>query len=476
MHEPPSGAARRWPRAAQGLLLALVCFALWWLGATLRGGRSLFEHAVIDQHTLQALAWLDGRADLGRKPRYLEVAEFGGRYYVSFPPAPALVELPLAVLFGRETPNSLALFGIVLAGVLAQHRMLLKRGFDERSALLASLAFVFGTNLYVSCVKATVWAQGQALGWAFAILGLQRVLDNPRRGLRGPGPGYLLLALAVGCRPFYLFLAPLFLALDVRTSGRSPRAAVVSAAAWMAPFLAALAWYNWLRFGNPLEFGHNHLTWARDLPGGIFSLGYLRRNLYHVWLRLPDWSHSQPPLDFDPWGTAFWLNNGIFVFALWGLARVRFEPLVRGAALAGLLTIWPLLLLHETNGWRQFGYRFMIDLLPLGFAVVLFAYRRFSTPMLAASLVSFLVNLYGLAFWKDLPHEPRPGMAVLRSGHGSAIDRLRHGFLRPGLDPGPPLRGGRVQGRDLVQHAPRRLQDAAEAAIHLPQGQRDRHA
>jgi hypothetical protein len=150
------------------------------------------------------------------------VAEFGGRYYVSFPPAPALVELPLAVLFGRETPNSLALFGIVLAGVLAQHRMLLKRGFDERSALLASLAFVFGTNLYVSCVKATVWAQGQALGWAFAILGLQRVLDNPRRGLRGPGPGYLLLALAVGCRPFYLFLAPLFLALDVRTSGRSP--------------------------------------------------------------------------------------------------------------------------------------------------------------------------------------------------------------------------------------------------------------
>jgi hypothetical protein len=293
------------------------------------------------------------------------------------------------------------------------------------------------------------------------------VLDNPRRGLRGPGPGYLLLALAVGCRPFYLFLAPLFLALDVRTSGRSPRAAVVSAAAWMAPFLAALAWYNWLRFGNPLEFGHNHLTWARDLPGGIFSLGYLRRNLYHVWLRLPDWSHSQPPLDFDPWGTAFWLNNGIFLFALWGLARVRFEPLVRAAALAGLLTIWPLLLLHETNGWRQFGYRFLIDLLPLAFVVFLFAYRRFSPLMLAVSSFSFAVNLYGLAFWKDLPHEPRPGMAVLRSGHGFATDRLRHRIVRPGLDPRQALPGGRVQGGSLVQPAARRVQDAAQAAVHL---------
>src|SRR5262245_5214768 len=107
-----------WRRAAPAVLLAAVCFGLWWLGAALRGGRSLFEHAVIDQHTLQALAWLEGRADLGRRPRYLEVAEFGGRYYVSFPPTPTLVELPLAAVFGRDTPNSLALFGFVLAGCL----------------------------------------------------------------------------------------------------------------------------------------------------------------------------------------------------------------------------------------------------------------------------------------------------------------------------------------------------------------------
>jgi hypothetical protein len=361
------------------------------------------------------------------------------------------------------------LFAFVLAGLLAQRRMLLRRGFDERDALLAALAFVFGTNLYVSCVKANVWAQGQALGWAFAILGLGRVLHNPRRGLRGPGPGYLLLALAVGCRPFYVFLAPLYLAIDLRTSGRTPRAALASAAAWMAAPLALLGWYNWLRFGNPLEFGHSHLAWARELPGGIFSLRYLPRNLYHAWLRLPDRSASPPPLDFDPWGTAFWLNNGIFVFALWALARGGLDRLVRGAALAGLFATWPLLLLHETNGWRQFGYRFLIDLLPLGFAVFLFAYRRFTLPMRVVALFAFAVNLYGLAFWKDLPHEPRPGMTVLRSEHGFATDRLRHGLLRPGLHPDQALPRGRVQGGDLVQHAARGLQDAPQAAVHLPE-------
>jgi hypothetical protein len=397
-------------RHAPCLALAVGSFALWYGGTALRGGRSLFEHAVIDQHTLQALAWLEGRVDLGRKPRYLEVAEFEGRYYVSFPPTPTLVELPLAAMFGRDTPNSLALCVLVLAALVAQCRMLERRGFDERSALLASAAFVFGSNLYVSGVKATVWAQGQAIGYALATLGLARVLDNERRGWRGPGPGYLLLALAVGCRPFYLFLTPLFVALDVRTSRRPLRSAAISAARWMTPYLAALALYNWIRFRNPLEFGHSHLAWARDLPGGIFGLGYVPRNLYHAWLRLPDWSGSRPPLDFDPWGTAFWLNNAIFLFALWGLARGRFDPVVRAAAWAGLLSIWPPLLAYETNGWRQFGYRFLIDLLPLGFAVFVFSYRRFTRPMLWAALFSFVVNLYGLAFWKDIAHEPRPGM------------------------------------------------------------------
>lgn len=410
----PRAAADRSPlrRAIPYLALALGSFVLWYAGAALRGGRSLLEHAVVDQHTLQALAWLEGRADLGRRPRYLEVAEFEGRYYVSFPPTPTLVELPFAAVFGRDTPNSLALYALVLLALLAQYRMLTRHGFSQRDALLTAAAFVFGTNLYVSCVKANVWAQGQAMGFAFAVLGLSRVLDNPRRGLRGPGPGYLLLALAVGCRPFYLFLTPLFLALDLRTSGRAPRAGFASAALWMTPYLALLAAYNVLRFGHPLEFGHHYLTWAQDLPRGIFSLAYVPRNLYHVFLRLPDLSGSRPPLDFDPWGTAFWLHNAIFVFSLWGLLRGRLDTLLRGAALLGLLTIWPLLLTHETNGWRQFGYRFLIDLLPLGFAVFLLAYRRFSRAMLAASLFCFALNLYGLAFWKDLPHEPREGMLL----------------------------------------------------------------
>ena len=38
---------------------------------------------------------------------YLELAVYGGDYYVSFPPVPSLLLLPLTFFFGMDTPDSL---------------------------------------------------------------------------------------------------------------------------------------------------------------------------------------------------------------------------------------------------------------------------------------------------------------------------------------------------------------------------------
>ena len=419
----------RW-RSSPYLWLFLVSFSLWWLGAELRGGRSLFEHDVIDQHTLQAMAWLEGRLDLGRSPKYLEIAEYEGRYYDSFPPTPAVLELLLVPVFGRNTPNSVVLFVLVFAAQAALFRMFRLRGFAVAGAFAAAAAFVFGTNVYVSCVKATVWAQGQAYGFAFAVLGLSRVLDNAGRGLAGPALGYGLLSLAVGCRPFYLFMVPLFVALDWRTSGRRLPQVLGTAALAMAPYGALLAAHNWARFGDPLEFGHSYLPWARALPDGLFSFAYLPRNAGLAFLRLPDLTGEPPYLVFDPNGTAFWLNNGILLVALFGLLA-RFDGWVRAAAALSLAAIGLGVLLYASTGWRQFGFRFFIDLLPAAAVVFLHAYRRWTPAMTVALACSLAANLYGLALtktmtrhaavWRYLPdREPEPSLAAQRDDR---IDR-----------------------------------------------------
>jgi len=55
----------------------------------------------------------------------------------------------------------------------------------------------------------------------------------------------------------------------------------------------------------------------------------------------------------------------------------------------------------------QFGFRYVIDLLPTGFVVFAFAFGRFPPLLLAASVVTFALNVYGLAGWKHFPRQPR---------------------------------------------------------------------
>jgi hypothetical protein len=395
------------------LWLFLLSFPLWYAGLVLRGGKGLLDHSPIDQHTRQARAWLAGRIDLPGAPDYLEIADHDGRLYVSFPPVPSLVELPLVLLFGERTPN--ALFGIYLFWLLAlvaQLAVLRRRGWDEPSALRLSLAFVFGTNLYVTCVRANVWAYGQSLGFCLAVIGLVFVVEN-RAGRSAPG--YLLLALAVGCRPLLALLFPLYLTLDHRTCGRSLGAAVRSALLGAAPVGLALAAYNFARFGSVLEFGHNHLDWARALPEGIFSLSYLPWNAYHALLRLPEGNAQWPYLRFDTAGTAFWLNNAPLALAIVGLVTRRFDPWVRATCAFALLTIGLGVLCYEGKGNTQFGFRYVIDLLPAGFVAFAFAYSRLTRGMLVAAAFSALLNLYGLAVWKELPRTRPASVTHTRS-------------------------------------------------------------
>jgi len=419
-----------------------VSFVLWYAGVRLRGGSGILDHSPIDQHTRQALSWLSGRLDLPGAPGYLEIARYQDRFYDSFPPTPSLFELPLALVFGRATPSSLVIYLFWLGALVAAYAVLRRRGFVERDAILASLAFVFATNVYPSCVRANVWAQGLSLGFSLALVGLAFVVDNPKRGWRGPGPGYLMLSLAVGSRPLLLLMAPLFVALDHRTSGRSLRQALVSAAAWMAPCGALLGWLNWARFGDPLEFGHHHLAFAQSVPYGLMSLHYLPWHFYHAVLRLPRIQSHWPPLQFDMNGTAFWLHNPVLVAALWGLVARRFDAWVRAAAAFAFVTIGTGILMYESGGWVQFGFRYVIDLLPAGFVVFAFAFDRFPRWLLAASLVTFALNVYGLAGWKQFPRQPRDAPWLQGQPAASPPPDLSENEPTGRSRPGPPNKEG----------------------------------
>ena len=80
-------------------------------------GETLLQHNVWDSYTLQAKRWLEGHMDLGQNYSYLEIAQYKGKFYVSFPPFPSVMMLPWVLVFGVNTPNNLIMIIYVIAAL-----------------------------------------------------------------------------------------------------------------------------------------------------------------------------------------------------------------------------------------------------------------------------------------------------------------------------------------------------------------------
>ena len=63
-----------------------------------------------------------------------------------------------------------------------------------------------------------------------------------------------------------------------------------------------------------------------------------------------------------------------------------------------LLVVWSCLLLHESNGWFQFGLRYSIDIAPIAAlgAIAAFHSIKRNGAMLALTAFSVCINLYGI--------------------------------------------------------------------------------
>ena len=107
-------------------------------------------------------------------------------------------------------------------------------------------------------------------------------------------------------------------------------------------------------------------------------------------------------------GMSVILTSPAYLLALPALRRFRTSRVVAGSAIAVLL-IAIVNLMHFSQGWVQFGYRFSNDFVP--WAVILVALgaeavvRRWSGAVLVGGLVaaSILINAWGVA-WGNLLH------------------------------------------------------------------------
>jgi hypothetical protein len=393
------------------------------------------------------------------------------RALLPFPPLPAVLLLPFVAIWGIATDDQ-RLFTVLAAVDVAIAWWAIGRlpvGPVVRAA--TTIFFAFGTVFWFSAQVATTWYQAHivAVGLTFLAIGLavgadraasHGALPDPAAGTatgpgpaRGPTPGRrlrvdarqfaagLLFGLACTARIPVLAGAPFFAFVGAGDGWRSR--------AWSAglgaaiPVVALLA-YTLLTTGQLVSPAYDflyrletagypqlgyHADWAIEDPrylvqnAGLALVGppailpsQLSDALGIRTLELCTEPNAERGL-FDvacpiavprDVGMGVLLTSPAYLLAIPALGAFRRSRLVAGAALA-VVAIVAVDLMHFSQGWVQFGYRFSNDAAP--FALLLVALgmerlglrRRYGMLLgMCLVVVSLAINLWGVLWSRAL--------------------------------------------------------------------------
>jgi hypothetical protein len=382
-------------------------------------------HTAFNHFSLLAEAWLHGHLDLNvGPPAYAQnndFAAFGGKWYVAFPPFPAVLLLPV-VFFGKTAENVrdgqffLWLSGIAPAVLFLALEKLRRTGRidrSERDNVTLSLLFAFGSVYFFTSLQGTVWFAAHVVGAALSALFVLFALDADMPLLAG-----LVTGLGFLTRTPLLFMFPLFLFEAVRVAIPEEQArpeGVSENVRWFSKvdkrklgrslvlftvpvvFCVAVALvYNKARFHRFGDFGYEYLTvaWqARMKKWGLFNYHFLARNLGVVLTGLPfhDPGNKTTPFQVNEHGLALWFTTPLYLWLVW--PRVV-SPLAKALYVTTAAVAVPGLL-YQNTGWMQFGYRFSNDYAVFLFVLLAVTGNRFGKLWKAAAVWSVAVNAFG---------------------------------------------------------------------------------
>lgn len=352
------------------------------------------------------------------KPLTIMPDEIAGRSYiryVSFPPFPALLMLPIVAVAGVAAND--VVFTALWAGLNPALLYLLlgtlrRRNYSERTPLQdlwLTVAMGLGSVYFFSSVIGQVWYTAHVLATTLVIGYAWASLDARRPYLAG-----LCLGLGFATRTPLGFAFVFFVWEAVRAHGgwahlwrtkKIPLSLVKVCAKAALPALlivALLLLHNYLRFEKLSEFGHKFLniTWqGRIQRWGLFNYHFMSRNLATALVLMPRILAKAPFVQVSQHGMSLLITSPF----LWLLLRPRRgSPLAPGLWLTVLAVALPSLL-YQNSGFVQFGYRFSLDYMVLLIMLLAVGNARLQTWWKAMVVFAVGVNLFGALTFDRAP-------------------------------------------------------------------------
>lgn len=347
---------------------------------------------------LLADAFLHGRLYLSDHPSWLnELINWQGKFYVVYPPMPAVLLMPFVAIFGKSF--SQPAFSIILGSVnVALSYLVFLKLFQKRQlALWMSLLFGFGTIHWFHAEVGSAWYIAHIVAIFFLWLALLEITTRKRLFIIGLLIGAAYLArlptiLAAVFVPVYLsekFFSKVnnkfhinFKNLFVFGFGLS--------------IMVLLNWaYNYARYGTIEDISYRLLPIFNEpwYQYGLFNIRYIPTHLNELFTALPKFSLSPPFLIPSLLVMSIWFVTPAFLLSLFA----KFKTKIAIASLVTVLAVAIPSLVHGSNGFTQFGYRFSLDYTPFLLILVASAIsREFKWWAKALIILSILVNLWGV--------------------------------------------------------------------------------
>jgi hypothetical protein len=241
---------------------------------------------------------------------------FHGRYYIYYGVVPAVVLLlPFRIVTGTDLPLGagvmLFVFGtyllalVILAKIRARYFSRCGGGMTFLIAVAVGFASCAPILLRRHSMYELPISSAEFFGMA-ALLLLFRSVQNDGRSLGWLAASSVGWGLAIGSRPTYFFAPVALLAwaawLSFRPAntenGQTGARRLKIFVAALGPLAAVgfgLATYNYLRFGNPAEFGVSYiLSGVYESKIEHFSLRYVPWNIYAYWFSPAHWERYFP--------------------------------------------------------------------------------------------------------------------------------------------------------------------------------------
>jgi len=267
--------------------------------------------------------------------------------------------------------------------------------------------FALGTVHWFVASHGGAWYMAQICAVFFLLLA---ILAAFRPGFSfGAG---LLLGGAFLSRQLTILTFPFFLALlayssqseQKKQNGASLGRAWLFFALGLSLGVGIYFTYNYLRFGNVLQTGYAYhkIRGAAILQFeryGLFHTHYLPRNIYTVLFLAPKLIKKFPYFLPTMYGQALIFTTPALLYAF----KAKGPKRLLSALWISVILVFTIQLFYCNNGSWQFGYRFILDILPL--LMILIAWGTpdpFKPATISVFILSLLLNLHGVIFLRNL--------------------------------------------------------------------------